>query len=105
MFSDRLLGCGRLHADCRVAWQRWLVGDSGWYYARVGSIAAWKTITVYCLERVLPRAKALMTGQAVLARSDSGFDSAPLLFQQDDGRAWAAAGLRQASTRLISEGY
>ncbi len=49
--------------------------------------------THYCLERVLPRVAALTPGQAVLARSDSGFDSARLLFQQDDERrAWAVQG-------------
>jgi hypothetical protein len=50
--------------------------------------------THYFLERVLPRAQALAgPDQAVLARSDSGFDSARLLFQQDDERrAWAAEG-------------
>ncbi len=50
--------------------------------------------THYFLERVLPRVHELADpGQAVLARSDSGFDSARLLFQQDDEkRAWAAEG-------------
>jgi hypothetical protein len=46
------------------------------------------------LERVLPRVQALVApDQRVLARSDSGFDSARLLFQQDDEKkAWAEAG-------------
>jgi hypothetical protein len=50
--------------------------------------------THYFLERVLPRVQELAgPDQAVLARSDSGFDSARLLFQQDDERrAWAAEG-------------
>ena len=49
--------------------------------------------THYFLERVLPRVAALTPGQAVLARSDSGFDSARLLFQQDDERrTWAVQG-------------
>jgi hypothetical protein len=49
--------------------------------------------THYCLERVLPRVAALTPGQAVLARSDSGFDAARLLCQQDDERrAWAVQG-------------
>jgi len=52
--------------------------------------------THYFLERVLPRARALVAAvQAVLSRSDSGFDSARLLFQQDDEkRAWAEQGRR-----------
>lgn len=50
--------------------------------------------THYFLERVLPRAEALVApAQAVLACSDSGFDSVRLLFQQDDAkRAWADEG-------------
>jgi hypothetical protein len=50
--------------------------------------------THYFLERVLPRVQDLVApDQPVLARSDSGFDSACLLFQQDDEkRAWAALG-------------
>jgi hypothetical protein len=50
--------------------------------------------THYFLERVLPRVQALAApDQAVLARSDSGFDSVRLLFQQDDEkRSWAALG-------------
>jgi hypothetical protein len=49
--------------------------------------------THYFLERVLPRVQDLVDpAQAVLARSDSGFDAVRLLFQQDDEkRAWAAA--------------
>ncbi len=45
---------------------------------------------------MLPRAQALVAPeQAVLSRSDSGFDSARLLFQQDDEkRAWAEQGRR-----------
>jgi hypothetical protein len=43
------------------------------------------------LARVLPRVAALTPGQAVLARSDSGFDSARLLFQQEDERRAGAA--------------
>jgi hypothetical protein len=52
--------------------------------------------TQYFLERVLPRARALVAAeQAVLSRSDSGFDSACLLFLQDDEkRAWAEADRR-----------
>ncbi len=47
--------------------------------------------THYFLERVLPRVRELVLhDQAVLSRSDSGFDSARLLFLQDDEkRAWA----------------
>jgi hypothetical protein len=50
--------------------------------------------THYFLERVLPRVQDLVDpAQAVLARSDSGFDAVRLLFQQDDERrAWAAEG-------------
>lgn len=50
--------------------------------------------THYFLERVLPRVRELVgSDQAVWSRSDSGFDSARLLFQQDDEkRTWAAAG-------------
>jgi hypothetical protein len=52
--------------------------------------------THYFLERVLPRAQQLVAAdQAVLSRSDSGFDSARLLFLQDDEqRAWAEKGRR-----------
>lgn len=52
--------------------------------------------THYFLERVLPRIRALVgSDQPVLSRSDSGFDSARLLFQQDDEkRSWAAEGRR-----------
>lgn len=52
--------------------------------------------THYFLERVLPRVQALAPAdQPVLTRSDSGFDSARLLFQQDDEkRAWAECGRR-----------
>jgi hypothetical protein len=52
--------------------------------------------THYFLERVLPRARALAAAdQAVLSRSDSGFDSVRLLFQQEDEkRAWAEEGRR-----------
>jgi hypothetical protein len=44
----------------------------------------------------LPRARALAAAdQAVLSRSDSGFDSVRLLFQQEDEkRAWAEEGRR-----------
>jgi hypothetical protein len=50
--------------------------------------------THYFLERVLPRVQALVgPDQCVWSRSDSGFDSARWLFQQDDEkRAWAAEG-------------
>ena len=50
--------------------------------------------THYFLERVLPRVRELAAReQAVLSRSDSGFDAVRLLFQQDDEkRAWAAEG-------------
>lgn len=50
--------------------------------------------THYFLERVLPRVRELVgSDQPVLSRSDSGFDSARLLFQQDDEkRSWAAEG-------------
>jgi len=50
--------------------------------------------THYVLERVLPRVQTLVDPtQAVLSRSDSGFDAVRLLFQQDDERrAWAAEG-------------
>jgi Transposase DDE domain group 1 len=52
--------------------------------------------THYFLERVLPRVRKLVPhDQAVLSRSDSGFDSARLLFQQEDEkRGWAMAGRR-----------
>ena len=50
--------------------------------------------THYFLERVLPRVRELVVvTQPVLSRSDSGFDAARLLFQQDDERrAWVAEG-------------
>lgn len=50
--------------------------------------------THYFLERVLPRVRELVAvTQPVLSRSDSGFDAARLLFQQEDERrAWAAEG-------------
>jgi hypothetical protein len=50
--------------------------------------------THYFLERVLPRVHALVGRELpVLSRSDSGFDAARLLFQQDDEkRTWAAEG-------------
>lgn len=50
--------------------------------------------THYFLERVWPRVHDVVDpAQAVLARSDSGFDAVRLLFQQDDEkRAWAAEG-------------
>jgi hypothetical protein len=50
--------------------------------------------THYFLERVLPRVRELVVvTQSVLSRSDSGFDSARLLFQQDDEkRSWASEG-------------
>ena len=52
--------------------------------------------THYFLERILPRVWTLVPAeQAVLTRPDSGFDSARLLFQQDDEkRAWAESGRR-----------
>ena len=52
--------------------------------------------THYFLERVLPRVRELVPpDQAVLSRSDSGFDSARLLFlQEDEKRAWAEEGRR-----------
>jgi hypothetical protein len=52
--------------------------------------------THYFLARVLPRGRELVAhDQAVLSRSDSGFDSACLLFRQDDEkRAWAEQGRR-----------
>jgi hypothetical protein len=72
------------------------LGNEGWCLAlelRPGSQHS-ALETHYFLERVLPRAYALVPPeQAVLSRSDSGFDSARLLFQQDDERrAWAEAG-------------
>jgi hypothetical protein len=50
--------------------------------------------THYFLERVLPRVHELASSdQPVLSRSDSGFDSARLLFQQDDEkRLWGTEG-------------
>jgi len=69
------------------------LGNEGWCVAlelRPGSQHS-ALETHYFLERVLPRAQALVARhQAVLSRSDSGFDSVRLLFQQDDEkRAWA----------------
>jgi hypothetical protein len=74
------------------------LGNEGWCLAlelRPGSQHS-ALETHYFLERVLPRAQALVgPEQAVLSRSDSGFDSARLLFQQDDEkRAWAEQGRR-----------
>ena len=50
--------------------------------------------THYFLERVLPRVRELVAvTQPVLSRSDSGFDAARLLFQQEEERrAWADGG-------------
>lgn len=63
------------------------LGNEGWCLAlelRPGSQHS-ALETHYFLERVLPRTHALVPpGQAVLSRSDSGFDSVRLLFQQDD---------------------
>ena len=52
--------------------------------------------THYFLKRVLPRVRELVVvTQSVLSRSDSGFDSARLLFQREgEKRTWAAAGRR-----------
>lgn len=74
------------------------LGNEGWCLAlelRPGSQHS-ASETHYFLERVLPRAHALVApAQAVLSRSDSGFDSVRLLFQQDDEkRAWAEQGRR-----------
>jgi len=74
------------------------LGNEGWCVAlelRPGSQHS-ALETHYFLERVLPRARELVVAdQAVLSRSDSGFDSVRLLFQQDDEkRAWVEAGRR-----------
>lgn len=74
------------------------LGNEGWCVAlelRPGSQHS-ALETHYFLERVLPRTHALVAPeQAVLSRSDSGFDSVRLLFQQDDEkRAWAQQGRR-----------
>ena len=72
------------------------LGNEGWCLAlelRPGSQHS-ALETHYFLERVLPRAHGLApAGLPVLSRSDSGFDSVRLLFQQDDEkRAWALEG-------------
>jgi hypothetical protein len=72
------------------------LGNEGWCLAlelRPGSQHS-ALETHYFLERVLPRARELAPpALPVLSRSDSGFDSARLLFQQDDEkRAWAQEG-------------
>jgi hypothetical protein len=74
------------------------LGNEGWCVGlelRPGSQHSARE-THYFLERALPRVKALVVAQqAVLSRSDSGFDSARLLFLQDDERqAWAQEGRR-----------
>lgn len=74
------------------------LGNEGWSLAlelRPGSQHS-ALETHYFLERVLPRARALApSALPVLSRSDSGFDSVRLLFQQDDEkRAWAEEGRR-----------
>jgi hypothetical protein len=74
------------------------LGNEGWCLAlelRPGSQHS-TLETHYFLERVLPRAHELApVAAAVLSRSDSGFDSVRLLFQQDDEkRAWAEEGRR-----------
>ena len=74
------------------------LGNEGWCLAlelRPGSQHS-TLETHYFLERVLPRAHELVPVAApVLSRSDSGFDSVRLLFQQDDEkRAWAEEGRR-----------
>jgi len=74
------------------------LGNEGWCLAlelRPGSQHS-ALETHYFLERVLPRARELATAALpVLSRSDSGFDSVRLLFQQDDEkRAWAEEGRR-----------
>ena len=68
------------------------LGNEGWCLAlelRPGSQHS-ALETHYFLERVLPRARELAPAAVpVLSRSDSGFDSVRLLFQQDDEkRAW-----------------
>jgi hypothetical protein len=72
------------------------LGNEGWCLAlelRPGNQHS-ALETHYFLERVLPRARAVAPAASpVLSRSDSGFDSVRLLFQQDDEqRAWAEAG-------------
>lgn len=72
------------------------LGNEGWCLAlelRPGSQHS-ALETHFFLERVLPRARELApAGLPVLSRSDSGFDSVRLLFQQDDEkRAWALEG-------------
>lgn len=74
------------------------LGNEGWCLAlelRPGSQHS-ALETHYMLERVLPRARELApVTSPVLSRSDSGFDSVRLLFQQDDEkRAWAEEGRR-----------
>ena len=74
------------------------LGNEGWCLAlelRPGSQHS-ALETHYFLERVLPRARAVApSALPVLSRSDSGFDSVRLLFQQDDEkRAWVAEGRR-----------
>ena len=74
------------------------LGNEGWCLAlelRPGSQHS-ALETHYFLERVLPRARELApSALPVLSRSDSGFDSVRLLFQQDDEkRAWAEEGRR-----------
>ena len=74
------------------------LGNEGWCLAlelRPGSQHS-ALETHYFLERVLPRARELApVSVPVLSRSDSGFDSVRLLFQQDDEkRAWAEEGRR-----------
>jgi hypothetical protein len=72
------------------------LGNEGWCLAlelRPGSQHS-ALETHFFLERVLPRTYELAPAALpVLARSDSGFDSVRLLFQQDDEkRAWALEG-------------
>jgi hypothetical protein len=72
------------------------LGNEGWCLAlelRPGSQHS-ALETHFFLERVLPRARELAPAALpVLSRSDSGFDSVRLLFQQDDEkRAWATEG-------------
>lgn len=72
------------------------LGNEGWCLAlelRPGSQHS-ALETHFFLERALPRGRELAPAALpVLSRSDSGFDSVRLLFQQDDEkRAWAAEG-------------
>lgn len=72
------------------------LGNEGWCLAmelRPGSQHS-ALETHYFLERVLPRARELAPAALpVLSRSDSGFDSVRLLFQQDgEKRTWAEEG-------------